>query len=222
MIPLCFTKAVFQSRRLARRRPTSALRGLLSSRAVCQGSPARAGSQRPHGRGLLAGCVLAVGRQKADHDTLAHLAEILQRRLALDRRRRAAGRAEDRRRACPPRRPPARGRVADDVCVCVPAGLPLPECSVYCYPSDWPADEDDDEDRKAIASDASRPARGDGAAFRAAAAALEAVDRRGGGVAGLAAAGAAVGGGGHRDQGHLAAARCSSASGGAGWGARSS
>jgi lipopolysaccharide/colanic/teichoic acid biosynthesis glycosyltransferase len=81
--------------------------------------------------------VFAVGQQKADCEVMTHLAQILERRLRvtddaglLDQRRigvvlsaTAAARAWS---------------VVDEVCLCVPAGLPLPECAVYCYPSDWP------------------------------------------------------------------------------------
>ena len=127
MIPLFFTKAVLQSRWLARRRPTSALGGLLSSEQFARVL------QRERARSDRTGevfslVVFAVGRQKADYDTLAHLAEILQRRLRLTD---DAGLLDQRKIGVVLPATPASGAwtVADDVCVCVPAGLPLPECT---------------------------------------------------------------------------------------------
>ena len=157
MIPLFFTKAVLKSRWLARRRPTSALSGLLSSQQFARVL------QRERARSDRTGevfslVVFAVGRQKADYDTLAHLAEILQRRLRLTD---DAGLLDQRKIGVVLPATPASGAwtVADDVCVCVPAGLPLPECSVYCYPSDWFAGDDADENKVDGRNDAGRSAR---------------------------------------------------------------
>ena len=36
--------------------------------------------------------------------------------------------------------------VVDDVCACIPAGWPLPDCTVYSYPSDWLGKQSDDRE----------------------------------------------------------------------------
>jgi lipopolysaccharide/colanic/teichoic acid biosynthesis glycosyltransferase len=85
--------------------------------------------------------ILTVGKEAADRETLAHLARILQRRLRLTD---DAGRLDKRTIGVVLPATPASGAwtVVDDVCVCVPAGLPLPELCVQCYPSDEERDEE--------------------------------------------------------------------------------
>jgi lipopolysaccharide/colanic/teichoic acid biosynthesis glycosyltransferase len=81
--------------------------------------------------------VFQVGRGRDDSATLAHLAGILQSRLRLTD---DAGWLGYRQIGVllPGTAPAGAWTVVDDVCVCVPAGLPLPECTVYCYPSSQP------------------------------------------------------------------------------------
>ncbi len=78
--------------------------------------------------------VFQLGKTSDDQQTLLHLAQILKRRLRLTD---DAGRLDRLQIGVFLPDTPASGAwtVADDVCVCVPAGLPLPDCHVYCYPS---------------------------------------------------------------------------------------
>jgi lipopolysaccharide/colanic/teichoic acid biosynthesis glycosyltransferase len=80
--------------------------------------------------------VFTVGTSKCDLETESHLARILRQRLRLTD---DVGRLDGRRIGVVLPATPASGAwtVVDDVCVCVPAGLPLPDCAVYSYPSDW-------------------------------------------------------------------------------------
>jgi lipopolysaccharide/colanic/teichoic acid biosynthesis glycosyltransferase len=102
--------------------------------------------------------VLTVGKQPSDLDALAHLARILRKRLRLSD---DAGRLAERRIGVLLPATPAAGAwtVVDDVCVCVPAGLPLPDCAVYCYPSDWLADDELGEDVEYEDPQSERPVR---------------------------------------------------------------
>jgi lipopolysaccharide/colanic/teichoic acid biosynthesis glycosyltransferase len=87
--------------------------------------------------------------------TMMHLADILERRLRVTD---DAGLLDPRRIGVVLPATPASGAwtLIDDVCVCVPSGLPLPECRVYSYPSGWPetsgdvSDEVVDEERPAL------------------------------------------------------------------------
>lgn len=91
--------------------------------------------------------VFTAGKTKSDSQTLCHVARILKTRLRLTD---DAGRMDERRIGVVLPITPASGAwtVIDDVCVCIPAGLPLPDCAVFCYPSDSPDDAmlDDRED----------------------------------------------------------------------------
>ncbi len=102
--------------------------------------------------------MFTVGKQPADRDALAHLARILQKRLRLSD---DAGRLADRQIGVLLPATPAAGAwtVAGDVCVCVPAGLPLPDCAVYCYPSDWLTDEELGEEGEYEDPEVERPVR---------------------------------------------------------------
>lgn len=139
MIAAIYTKAILHVRRLARRRPIRAPHGLLSSEQLGRVlERERARSDRMGKVFSLA--VFTVGKRKADAETFVHLARILPARLRLTD---DAGLMDPQRIGVVL---PATGvsgawTMIDDVCVCVPAGLPLPECSVYCYPSDWLAAE---------------------------------------------------------------------------------
>jgi lipopolysaccharide/colanic/teichoic acid biosynthesis glycosyltransferase len=157
MIPIFFTRAVLRARQFARRDPMSALHRLLSPQQLARVlQRERARSDRTGE--LFALAVFAVSQRPADQDTLAHLAQILERRLRLTD---DAGLLDGQRIGVVLPATPASGAwtVVDDVCVCVPAGLPLPECSVYCYPTDWPVAKDSDEGKAEDHSDAGRPAR---------------------------------------------------------------
>lgn len=154
MIPAFLMKAVLEARRFARRPLTSALRSLLSPEQldrVLQRERAR--SDRTGDVFSLA--VFAVGGSNADSDTLAHLARILQRRLRLTD---DAGLLGEQKIAIVLPATPASGAwtVVDDICVCVPAGLPLPECVVYCYPTDWSSGEKTNRNEEER-TDAARP-----------------------------------------------------------------
>lgn len=155
MIPAFLMKLVLEARRFARRPLTSALRSLLSAEQlnwILQRERAR--SDRTGEVFSLA--VFAVGGSAADSDTLTHLARILQRRLRLTD---DAGLLEDRKIGVILPATPASGAwtVIDDVCTCVPAGLPLPECTVYCYPTDWSAEENADDKDEGERTGAGRP-----------------------------------------------------------------
>lgn len=101
--------------------------------------------------------VFSVG-PTADHQrTLEHLAQILMRRLRLTD---DAGWLDQRQIGVvlPDTAAAGAWTVADDVCVCVPAGLPLPDCHVYCYPS-RPFESDQTSDARSD-HDSHRPVRG--------------------------------------------------------------
>ena len=157
MIPLFLTRVVFRARRFASRPPTSALCNLLSPEQLARVlRRERARTDRTGEVFSLA--VFTVGEQAADDHTLAHLARILQGRLRLTD---DAGLLDHRRIGVVLPATPTSGAwtVVDDVCVCVPAGLPLPECTVYCYPSDWPVDEAEEEDKEGRHGGDERPVR---------------------------------------------------------------
>lgn len=135
---MLLTKILFTLRRMAQRSPMPALDTLLSreqfDRVV---ERERARSDRS---GEVFSLVLfAVGGEPGGLEVLGHLARILQRRLRLTD---DAGRWDARRIAVLLPATPAAGAwtVIDDVCVCIPAGLPLPDCTVYCYPTEAPLD----------------------------------------------------------------------------------
>jgi lipopolysaccharide/colanic/teichoic acid biosynthesis glycosyltransferase len=102
--------------------------------------------------------IFAVNSHKSGAETLRQLARILHRRLRLTD---DAGLWDQHKIGVVLPATPAAGAwtVVDDVCVCVPAGLPLPLCSVYCYPSDWPGDSPGNGQRRAETTDAGRPLR---------------------------------------------------------------
>ena len=157
MIPLFLTRAVLRARRFTRRPPMSALCGLLLPEQLARVlRRERARTDRTGEVFSLA--VFTVGDQEADDHTLAHLARILQGRLRLTD---DAGLLDQRRVGVVLPATPASGAwtVVDDVCVCVPAGLPLPECLVYCYPSDWPTNEFGEEGEEGRRSGDERPVR---------------------------------------------------------------
>ena len=133
---MMLSKMVFAARRFARRSPASALHGLLSPEQLARVlARERARSDRTGEVFSLA--VFAVGKRKAGGDTMAHLAKILQQRLRLTD---DAGLLDPCRIGVVLPATPASGAwtVVDDVCLSIPAGLRLPECTVYCYPSEWP------------------------------------------------------------------------------------
>jgi lipopolysaccharide/colanic/teichoic acid biosynthesis glycosyltransferase len=145
MIPLMLTKVFVKAKRFASRPQTAALRRLPSPEQLARIlQRERARSDRSGEVFCLA--VFATGKTKADRDTLAHLARILERRLRLTD---DAGLLDKRTIGVvlPATSVDGARTVIDDVCLSIPAGLPLPECKVCCYPTEWPADEDSDDQR---------------------------------------------------------------------------
>jgi lipopolysaccharide/colanic/teichoic acid biosynthesis glycosyltransferase len=139
MIPIFLTRMAIRARQLAGQRAAAALSSLLTPRQLARMiQRQRALSDRTGNVFSLA--VFAVGRGDADLRTLAQLALILQDRLRITD---DVGLLDQRRIGVVlPATPAAEAwSVVDDACVCVPAGLPLPECSVFCYPSDWLAED---------------------------------------------------------------------------------
>ena len=132
---MLITRLALAARRLTRRSSASAVRNLHTREQLNRIiERERARSDRS---GLVFSLILfEVGEAQADLETLTHVARILRRRLRLTD---DVGRWDVRRIGAILPDTPATGAwtVADDVCVCVPPGLPLPDCSVYCYPSDW-------------------------------------------------------------------------------------
>ena len=129
-------KIAFPARRRTRLSPKTALRGLLSAEQV--GAILERERARSDRTGeVFSLVVLEVGKDASGQDTLGQLATILQRRLRLTD---DAGLLDSRRIGVVLPITPAAGAwtVVDDVCLCVRAGLPLPQCTVYCYPTDWP------------------------------------------------------------------------------------
>ncbi len=154
---MVIAKIIGAARRFVRRSPDAVLRGLLSREQlvrILQRERARSGRTGE----VFSLVTFAVRSHKAGDETLRHLAKILQRRLRLTDD--VGLWAEHQIGVVLPATPAAGAwTVVGDVCVCVPAGLPLPLCSVYCYPSDWPGDGHGNGDQRAETSDAGRPAR---------------------------------------------------------------
>ena len=151
---MVMAKIVRAARRLVRRSPApqAALSGLLSREQLLRTL------QRERARSDRSGevftlVIFSVGSSKAGAETLERLATILQRRLRLTD---DAGLWEANKIGVVLPATPAAGAwtVVDDVCVCVPAGLPLPSCRVYCYPSDRSNDSPGDGRRRAEAPEA--------------------------------------------------------------------
>ncbi len=133
---MMMAKIVRTARRFLRRSPKAAMHGLLSREQlfrVLQRERARTDRTGE----VFSLVIFAVGSHKSGAETLVHLARILHRRLRLTD---DAGLWDQHKIGVVLPATPAAGAriVVDDVCVCVPAGLPLPLCSIYCYPSDWP------------------------------------------------------------------------------------
>lgn len=142
--------------RLSRRRETAMLRSVLTSEQLARAlRRERARSDRSGEAFALA--VFTVDKGATGRETLAQVARILKRRLRLND---DAGRLGSRRVAVVLPATDAAGAwtVIDDVCVCVPAGLPLPKCNVYSYPTDGPFVEYAAEDEEHSPSDV-RPAK---------------------------------------------------------------
>ena len=134
------TRLMFAARRRAGRCPAAAL-DALHPREDFERILLRERARSDRSGEVFSLVVFTVGGQPADLEALAHLARILQQRLRLSD---DAGRLGDRQIGALLPATPAAGAwtVVGDVCVCVPAGLPLPDCAVYCYPSDWLTDEE--------------------------------------------------------------------------------
>ena len=102
--------------------------------------------------------MFSLGPEQSHDDVALHLARILQQRL---RSTDDAGQLEQRRIGVvlPVTPAPGAWTVVDDVCVCIPAGIVLPECAVYCYPTDWPVEELADEEGDYEETNDDRPVR---------------------------------------------------------------
>jgi lipopolysaccharide/colanic/teichoic acid biosynthesis glycosyltransferase len=156
-------KAAIHVRRLTRRRHRAAADGLLSSEQLGRFlQRERARSDRTGE--IFSLIVFAVGGSRGDYESLNHVVRILQGRLRLTD---DAGLLDPRRIGVVLPATPASGAwtVIDNVCVCVPAGLPLPECGVYCYPTDWSDADSIDGQRGDHRGDSGRPARAMGPLF---------------------------------------------------------
>jgi lipopolysaccharide/colanic/teichoic acid biosynthesis glycosyltransferase len=130
---MVMAKIVRAARRFVRRSRQHAPSGLLSREQLMRVL------QRERARSDRSGevfslVIFSVSPAASGAETLKHLARILQRRLRLTD---DAGLWEADKIGVVLPATPAAGAwtVVGDVCVCVPAGLPLPLCRVYCYPS---------------------------------------------------------------------------------------
>ncbi len=135
MIRIDLGKIAHRAKRLLRRTTVSDRYGLLTSQQLHRIlKRERARSDRTGE--VFSLLVFTVGHRSEDQKTLAHLARILKRRIRLTD---DAGFLDSHRFGVVLPATPVAGAwtVADDVCVCVPVGIPLPECSVYSYPSEW-------------------------------------------------------------------------------------
>jgi len=151
------TRLVLAARRFARRSSPSTLSNLHPPQQFAR-ILARERARSDRTGEVFSLIVFAVGREKSHGDALPHLARILRQRL---RSTDDAGLLDQRRIGVVLPATPASGAwtVADDVCVCVPAGLSLPECKVYCYPTDWPITETGEEDQDSERADGEQPVR---------------------------------------------------------------
>jgi lipopolysaccharide/colanic/teichoic acid biosynthesis glycosyltransferase len=151
------TRFVLAARRLAKRSSAAGLDSLLSAKQFDRLlERERARSDRSGEEFSL--IVFALGPKKSHDDVLPHLAGILQQRLrATD----DAGLLDQRRIGVVLPATPASGAwtVVDDVCVCIPAGIELPECTVYTYPTNWLAEQTADGEDDYAETDDGRPVR---------------------------------------------------------------
>lgn len=150
------TRLMLAARRVTRRSSAAALRGLHSPEEFNRILERERVRSDRTGE-VFSLVVFTVGRRPADAETLAHLARILKRRLRLTDE---VGRLDDRRLGVMLPVTPVSGAwtVIDDVCLCLPRGVPMPECSAYAYPSQLPAG-DDEENAAAGNTEDGRPAR---------------------------------------------------------------
>ncbi len=137
-MPSIFSKIIRRDRGIANRPASSALADLLSPLQldrVIQRERARSDRTGE----LFSLVTFTVGNSESDSDTLAHLAIFLQRRLRLTD---DAGLLTPRKIGVvlPATSASNAWNVVNETCMCIPAGLPLPACEVYCYPVEWPAD----------------------------------------------------------------------------------
>jgi lipopolysaccharide/colanic/teichoic acid biosynthesis glycosyltransferase len=151
------TRFVLAARRLAKQSAAAGLDSLLPAKQFDRAlERERARSDRT-GEAFSV-IIFALGPGKPQRDVVPHLAAILQQRL---RTTDDAGLLDQRRVGVVLPATPASGAwtVVDDVCVCIPAGLELHECTVYTYPTNWPAEQAADEEDDCAASDDDRPVR---------------------------------------------------------------
>jgi lipopolysaccharide/colanic/teichoic acid biosynthesis glycosyltransferase len=160
MIPVFLTKAALGARRLAGRQSAAALGNLLRPEQLARVLQRQRTLSDRTGE-VFSLAVFAVGESKADRAMFIKLATIIQGRLRITD---DAGLLDNHRIGVvlPATSAAAAWSVVDDVCVCVPAGLPLPECTVLCYPSDWPGENEaaeDYEEKKDRQNGVERPVR---------------------------------------------------------------
>ena len=156
MIRTIFTPIIQRARRYVGCCPNSALNSLLTSEQFNRIlERERARSDRTGE--VFSMAVFSVNKDSANRETLPQVAKILQRRLRLTD---DAGLLDPQRIGVVLPATPASGAwtVVDDVSVCVPAGLPLPKCNVYCYPSDWLDEDLSDQNKNEEPRETARPA----------------------------------------------------------------
>ncbi len=158
MMPSILTKIIRRGRASAQRRASSALADLLSPLQIDRViQRERARSDRTGE--LFSLVTFTVGHSAPDSETLAHLAIFLQRRLRLTD---DVGLLTPRKIGVvlPATSASNAWNVVNETCLCIPAGLPLPACEVYCYPMEWPTEgilDDNDEDDSVSDGHATQP-----------------------------------------------------------------
>jgi lipopolysaccharide/colanic/teichoic acid biosynthesis glycosyltransferase len=151
------TRFVFAGRRPSKRSSDSALGGLLSREQFTR-VLARERARSDRTGEVFSLIVFSLSPERSHDDVAPHLARILQRRL---RSTDDAGLLEQRRIGVvlPVTPAPGAWTVVDDVYVCIPVGIALPECAVYRYPTDWPVEDLADEEGDYEETDDDRPVR---------------------------------------------------------------
>ncbi len=153
---MILTRLALMARRLTKRASRSTSDGLLSAKQFARVlARERSRSDRT---GEAFSLIIFDLEGNGSPDLVPHLAAILQRRLRLTD---DAGLLERRQVGVvlPDTPPDGAWTVVDDVCMSIPAGLRLPDCSVYCYPTLWPLEDGlgDGDDVERTAGD--RPVR---------------------------------------------------------------
>jgi len=158
MMPSILTRLIRRGRATAHRRRSSALADLLSPLQLDRVI------QRERARSDRTGDIFSlvtftVGNSEPDSETLAHLAIYLQRRLRLTD---DVGLLTSRKigAVLPATSATNAWNVINETCLCIPAGLPLPACDAYCYPTEWPPEgilDDRNNDDQSIDKQPTQP-----------------------------------------------------------------